>query len=202
MGTSDQPRADVADIADADLVLRTRSGDHDAFAELWRRHYRSGVTVAASITSTFDADDLVQEATTAPPAASVPLRPATPQPTVPAAPPVPDATPAPEPTPTPTPTPDPTPTPTPTPTPDPTPTPTPDPAPTPDPTPTPEPTPTAAPALVGAPDIDMSLDAVATTVTVAGEPGRSLVVTFSPLSPLIGTSREASPARSSARTGR
>jgi DNA-directed RNA polymerase specialized sigma24 family protein len=33
-----------------------------AFAELWRRHYRSGLTVASSITSTFDADDLVQEA--------------------------------------------------------------------------------------------------------------------------------------------
>lgn len=36
----------------------------------------------------------------------------------------------------------------------------------------------------------MSLEAVATTVTVIGEPGRSLVVTFSPLSPLIGTSRD------------
>ena len=42
----------------------------------------------------------------------------------------------------------------------------------------------------GAPDIDASLDAVATTVTVTGEPARSLVVTFTPLSPLIGTSRE------------
>ncbi|MDT0156501.1 sigma-70 family RNA polymerase sigma factor [Microbacterium sp. ARD32] len=48
-------------VADADLVLRTRSGDADAFGELWRRHYRSGMTVARSITSSIDADDLVQE---------------------------------------------------------------------------------------------------------------------------------------------
>ena len=50
--------------ADADLVLRARSGDRDAYAELWRRHYRSGITVARSITSSLDADDLVQEAYT------------------------------------------------------------------------------------------------------------------------------------------
>ncbi|MGU3644174.1 RNA polymerase sigma factor [Microbacterium sp. C23T] len=50
--------------ADADLVLRTRSGDTDAFAELWRRHYRAGVTVARNMTSSLDADDLVQEAYT------------------------------------------------------------------------------------------------------------------------------------------
>lgn len=60
---SDVPR-DVSDIADADLVLRTRSGDSDAFGELWRRHYRSGITVARSVTSTLDPDDLVQEAYT------------------------------------------------------------------------------------------------------------------------------------------
>ncbi|MFB7893004.1 sigma-70 family RNA polymerase sigma factor, partial [Microbacterium sp. NPDC056044] len=53
----------VAD-ADADLVLRTRSGDTDAFAELWRRHYRAGITVARNMTSSLDADDLVQEAYT------------------------------------------------------------------------------------------------------------------------------------------
>lgn len=47
--------------ADADLVLRSRSGDAAAFGELWRRHYRSGLTVARSITSTIDPDDLVQE---------------------------------------------------------------------------------------------------------------------------------------------
>ena len=47
--------------ADADLVLRTRSGDAEAFGELWRRHYRSGMTVARSVTSSIDPDDLVQE---------------------------------------------------------------------------------------------------------------------------------------------
>ena len=52
----------VAELSDADLVLRTRSGDRDAFGELWRRHYRSGMTVARSITSSLDPDDLVQEA--------------------------------------------------------------------------------------------------------------------------------------------
>ena len=56
--------ADVADSADADLVLRTRSGDAAAFGELWRRHYRSGVTVARSVSSSLDPDDLVQEAYT------------------------------------------------------------------------------------------------------------------------------------------
>lgn len=51
-------------MADADLVLRTRSGDADAFGELWRRHYRSGMTVARSVTSSIDPDDLVQESYT------------------------------------------------------------------------------------------------------------------------------------------
>lgn len=51
-------------IADADLILRTRSGDTGAFGELWRRHYPAGVTVARSVTSSIDADDLVQEAYT------------------------------------------------------------------------------------------------------------------------------------------
>jgi len=50
--------------ADADLVLRTRSGDVDAFGELWRRHYPSGMAVARSITSSIDPDDLVQESYT------------------------------------------------------------------------------------------------------------------------------------------
>jgi RNA polymerase sigma factor (sigma-70 family) len=50
--------------ADAELVLRSRSGDRQAFAELWRRHYRSGVTVARTISPAADPDDLVQEAYT------------------------------------------------------------------------------------------------------------------------------------------
>ncbi|MFK4759451.1 sigma-70 family RNA polymerase sigma factor [Microbacterium sp. ZW T5_45] len=51
-------------IADADLVLRTRSGDAQAFGELWRRHYPSGMAVARSVTSSIDPDDLVQESYT------------------------------------------------------------------------------------------------------------------------------------------
>lgn len=50
--------------ADADLILRTRSGDRGAFGELWRRHYPSGMAVARSVTSSIDADDLVQESYT------------------------------------------------------------------------------------------------------------------------------------------
>lgn len=46
---------------DETLIERTRKGDKRAFGELWRRHYRSGVTVAHSFTS-LDADDLVSEA--------------------------------------------------------------------------------------------------------------------------------------------
>ncbi|WP_203137564.1 sigma-70 family RNA polymerase sigma factor [Microbacterium sp. JZ31] len=54
---------DVSEAApDADLVLRSRSGDRDAFGELWRRHYRSAIVVARSVTTSIDADDLVQEA--------------------------------------------------------------------------------------------------------------------------------------------
>ncbi len=55
---------EAADFGDADLVLRTRSGDAAAFGELWRRHYRSGITVARSVSPGTDADDLVQEAYT------------------------------------------------------------------------------------------------------------------------------------------
>jgi len=51
-------------IGDADLILRTRSGDTEAFGELWRRHYPSGLSVARSVTSSIDPDDLVQEAYT------------------------------------------------------------------------------------------------------------------------------------------
>ena len=51
-------------MADADLVLRTRSGDADAFAELWRRHHAAGVAAARSVTSSIDPRDLVQESFT------------------------------------------------------------------------------------------------------------------------------------------
>ncbi|MGO1771023.1 MAG: zf-HC2 domain-containing protein, partial [Microbacterium sp.] len=48
--------------ADADLVLRSRSGDADAFGELWARHARAGVVAARSVAPSLDPDDLVQEA--------------------------------------------------------------------------------------------------------------------------------------------
>jgi RNA polymerase sigma factor (sigma-70 family) len=60
----DDQSIEVPATADADLVLRTRSGDASAFGELWRRHYASGMTVARSITSSIDPDDLVQESYT------------------------------------------------------------------------------------------------------------------------------------------
>ncbi|WP_195760673.1 sigma-70 family RNA polymerase sigma factor [Agromyces kandeliae] len=49
--------------ADADLIAATRTGDREAYAELWRRHEASARTVARSHT-TLDADDLVAEAFT------------------------------------------------------------------------------------------------------------------------------------------
>jgi RNA polymerase sigma factor (sigma-70 family) len=55
-------RADVTSLGDADLIARARDGHTDAFAELWRRHSRAGVTVARSYTSSFDPEDLVAEA--------------------------------------------------------------------------------------------------------------------------------------------
>jgi RNA polymerase sigma factor (sigma-70 family) len=48
--------------SDEELISNARSGDQSAFAELWRRHYRSGVRVARQFTSSIDADDLVSEA--------------------------------------------------------------------------------------------------------------------------------------------
>ena len=59
---SGDPGAELGETGDADLIARTRDGDRAAFGELWRRHYRSGITVARSVTSTLDPDDLVQEA--------------------------------------------------------------------------------------------------------------------------------------------
>jgi RNA polymerase sigma factor (sigma-70 family) len=58
------PSRDMAELGDADLVLRARSGDTWAFGELWRRHYRSGMSVARNVSPGTDADDLVQEAYT------------------------------------------------------------------------------------------------------------------------------------------
>ena len=48
--------------SDEALVLLARAGDRNAFAELWRRHARSGMRVARQFTSSSEADDLVSEA--------------------------------------------------------------------------------------------------------------------------------------------
>lgn len=61
---ADDAVVEPVEVGDADLVLRTRSGDRGAFGELWRRHYRSGITVARNVSPGTDADDLVQEAYT------------------------------------------------------------------------------------------------------------------------------------------
>ncbi|WP_194420211.1 sigma-70 family RNA polymerase sigma factor [Microbacterium abyssi] len=55
---------DTESAADADLILRARSGAGTAFAELWRRHHPSGIAAARSITSSIDPDELVQESFT------------------------------------------------------------------------------------------------------------------------------------------
>jgi RNA polymerase sigma factor (sigma-70 family) len=61
MNGTDSPKLTTSDEA---LVEQTRTGDQRAFAELWRRHYRSGARVARQFTSSIDADDLVSEAYT------------------------------------------------------------------------------------------------------------------------------------------
>lgn len=46
--------------SDGQLLAQARTGVQNAFAELWSRHYRSGVCVARQYTS-IDVDDLVSE---------------------------------------------------------------------------------------------------------------------------------------------
>ncbi|WP_160426826.1 sigma-70 family RNA polymerase sigma factor, partial [Agromyces seonyuensis] len=54
------PRA-AHERTDRDLLHRSRRGDRDAYAELWRRHATSGLTVARGLGAA-DPDDLVAEA--------------------------------------------------------------------------------------------------------------------------------------------
>ena len=61
MNGTDSPKLTASDET---LVTQTRAGDHRAFAELWRRHYRSGARVARQFTASLDAEDLVSEAYT------------------------------------------------------------------------------------------------------------------------------------------
>lgn len=48
--------------ADAELVQLTRKGDTDAYATLFRRHASAAASVARSVTSAYEPDDLVSEA--------------------------------------------------------------------------------------------------------------------------------------------
>lgn len=57
----DDQKETVSDRSDTDLVESARTGDDDAFAELWLRHSAAGRTVARSF-STEDPDDVVAEA--------------------------------------------------------------------------------------------------------------------------------------------
>ncbi|WP_285036864.1 sigma-70 family RNA polymerase sigma factor [Plantibacter sp. ME-Dv--P-095] len=55
------PAVPLAERSDAELIDGTRAGSQDAYGELWRRHANAGRTVARSITSSLDPDDLVSE---------------------------------------------------------------------------------------------------------------------------------------------
>jgi len=50
------------DRGDADVLARVRAGDHDAYAELVRRHARVAVRTAALLGAGADAEDVAQEA--------------------------------------------------------------------------------------------------------------------------------------------
>lgn len=59
MGIRGRKEGEASDEA---LVLRSRSGNARAFAELWRRHATAARRVAGEFTASLDADDLVSEA--------------------------------------------------------------------------------------------------------------------------------------------
>ena len=58
------PSQSVDTTVDTELVAKSRAGEKEAFAELWRRHSSAGRRYAVSVTSALDADDLVAEAFT------------------------------------------------------------------------------------------------------------------------------------------
>jgi len=61
MSLDTSPASPLAERSDAELIEHTRTGSQDAYAELWRRHSNAGRTVARSVTSSLDPDDLVSE---------------------------------------------------------------------------------------------------------------------------------------------
>jgi RNA polymerase sigma factor (sigma-70 family) len=54
--------SEVSEVSDEELAERTRTGDTDAYRELWQRHSRAGHTAARSFSRLADPDDLVSEA--------------------------------------------------------------------------------------------------------------------------------------------
>ena len=54
--------SELSEVADEDLAERVRTGDSDAYRELWQRHSRAGRTAARSFARIADPDDLVSEA--------------------------------------------------------------------------------------------------------------------------------------------
>lgn len=56
------PRSSWSAPSDEELLDRCRSGDSDAFAELWERHRRAGIVAARNLAPRFSPDDLVSEA--------------------------------------------------------------------------------------------------------------------------------------------
>lgn len=54
----------VGSASDADLMSRAAAGDSSAFAQLWRRHAPAARQAARRVTTSFDPDDLAQEAFT------------------------------------------------------------------------------------------------------------------------------------------
>ncbi|ROR81035.1 RNA polymerase sigma factor, sigma-70 family [Plantibacter flavus] len=61
MSLDTSPASPLTERSDAELIEHTRTGSQDAYAELWRRHSNAGRTVARSVTSSLDPDDLVSE---------------------------------------------------------------------------------------------------------------------------------------------
>ncbi|MFC8922907.1 zf-HC2 domain-containing protein [Cellulosimicrobium sp. NPDC057127] len=56
------PTQDLTGLGDVELADAVRAGDVDAFTVLWERHAAAGRAAARRLTSTYDPDDVVQEA--------------------------------------------------------------------------------------------------------------------------------------------
>lgn len=63
-GRYDVDEAAAPSSLDSELLSRTSAGDTSAYAELWRRHHRAGITAARGLAPSQDPHDLVSEAFT------------------------------------------------------------------------------------------------------------------------------------------